>query len=219
MKTSLGMAKPIAFPLPQHLVRLDAFCLAFEVEHHAMSQGRQRHGLHVLDRSGEAAVEERSNLRREQHGLGTSRRGTEAHEALVQTLRDKKVKFEGPIEYAAPSPIAASIFLQDPQQNTFELSVRRDDRRSSDAPQGHLGLRRIGHVRLEVTDLERARQWYTETLELEPCDQVPGERQLTFAIGETGQLFVLHEVPAMIELAKTGSLKGKAVCVVHQDLK
>ncbi|HEY7062990.1 MAG TPA: VOC family protein [Chloroflexota bacterium] len=118
-------------------------------------------------------------------------------EAVAQTLRDKKVKFEGPIECAAPSPIAASIFLQDPQQNTFELSVRRDDRRSSDPPQGQLGLRRISHVRLEVTDLERARQWYTETLELEPCDQVPGERQLTFAIGETGQLFVLHEVPAM----------------------
>jgi catechol 2,3-dioxygenase-like lactoylglutathione lyase family enzyme len=118
-------------------------------------------------------------------------------EGVVQVLRDKGVAFEGPVEYPAPSPIAASLFVQDPQQNTFELSVRRDAARSNDAPQGHLGLRRISHVRLEVTDLEVAREWYTETLELEPCDQVPGERQFTLAIGETGQLFVVHEVPTM----------------------
>ncbi len=118
-------------------------------------------------------------------------------EGVTQALRERGVAFEGPVEYPAPSPIAASVFVQDPQQNTFELSVRRDDRRSSDPPQGHLGLRRISHVRLEVTDLELARQWYTETLELEPYEAVPGERQLTFAIGETGQLFIVHEVPTM----------------------
>jgi len=118
-------------------------------------------------------------------------------DGVVQVLRDKKVAFEGPVEYAAPSPIAASVFVQEPQQNTFELSVRRDDRRSSDAPQGHLGLRRISHVRLEVTDLDVAREWYTETLELEPYAAVPGDRQLTFAIPEAGQLFIVHEVPEM----------------------
>jgi catechol 2,3-dioxygenase-like lactoylglutathione lyase family enzyme len=118
-------------------------------------------------------------------------------EGVVEVLRKKGVAFEGPVEYPAPSPIAASVFLQDPQQNTFELSVRRDDRRSSDAPQGDLGLRRISHVRLEVTDLDVAREWYAETLELEPYEAVPGERQLTFAIGETGQLFVIHEVQTM----------------------
>lgn len=118
-------------------------------------------------------------------------------DAVAAALRERHVAFEGPVEYPAPSPIAASLFLQDPQQNTFELSVRRDDQRGREPGQGPLGLRRISHVRLEVADLDAARRWYTETLELVPAEAVPGERQLTLAIGETGQLFVLHEVPAL----------------------
>jgi catechol 2,3-dioxygenase-like lactoylglutathione lyase family enzyme len=120
-------------------------------------------------------------------------------EGVTGALRAGGVAFEGPVEYPAPSPIAASIFVQDPQQNTYELSVRRDAKRSSDPGQGQLGLRRISHVRLEVADLDVARQWYTETLELVACEPVPGERQLTLAIGETGQLFILHEVPALTQ--------------------
>jgi catechol 2,3-dioxygenase-like lactoylglutathione lyase family enzyme len=127
-------------------------------------------------------------------GLEIDERGIAGVTAAV---RDRGVPFEGPVEYPAPSPIVASVFVQDPQQNTYELSVRREDQRSSDPGQGPLGLRRMSHVRLEVTDLEAARQWYMETLELVPADQVPGERQLTLAIGETGQLFILHEVPSL----------------------
>jgi catechol 2,3-dioxygenase-like lactoylglutathione lyase family enzyme len=118
-------------------------------------------------------------------------------ESVVQTLQARGVAHEGPVEYPAPSPIAASVFVGDPFQNTYELSVRRDAQQSTDAGQGPLGLRRISHVRLEVTDLEVARRWYTETLELVPADQVPGERQLTLAIGASGQLFVLREVEQM----------------------
>ena len=120
-------------------------------------------------------------------------------DAVAARLRELGVAFEGPEEYPAPSPIAASLFLQDAQKVTYELSVRRDAQRSSEPGQGHLGLRRISHARLEVTDLEAAREWYTEILELVPCDQVPGERQLTLAIGATGQLFILREVGALTE--------------------
>ena len=118
-------------------------------------------------------------------------------ESVVQTLQQRGVAVEGPVEYPAPSPIAASVFVCDPFQNTYELSMRRDAQQSSDPGQGPLGLRRISHVRLEVTDLEAARRWYTETLELVPTDEVPGDRQLTLAIGATGQLFILHEVEQM----------------------
>ncbi len=128
------------------------------------------------------------------YGLEIDERGIAG---VVDTLRARGVAFEGPVEYAPPSPVAASVFLRDPFDNVFELSVRRDARQSRDPGQGPLGLRRISHVRLEVTDLAVARQWYTETLGLEPCDPLPGERQVTLAVGETGQLFVLHEVPTM----------------------
>lgn len=118
---------------------------------------------------------------------------------VTASLGQREVPFEGPVEYAAPSPIAASVFLQDSHQNMYELSARRDKKSSAEPGQGDLGLRRISHVRLEVTDLVAARQWYMETLGLEETDQVPGDRQVTLAVRETGQLFILHEVPEMTQ--------------------
>jgi catechol 2,3-dioxygenase-like lactoylglutathione lyase family enzyme len=120
-------------------------------------------------------------------------------DGVVKVLQDRKASFEVPREYAAPSPIAASIFVSDPYNFVNEISVRRDEKKSSDSGQGDLGLRRISHVRLEVTDLQVARRWYTETLGLEEGDQVPGDRQVTLTVGETGQLFILHEVPEMTQ--------------------
>ncbi len=116
---------------------------------------------------------------------------------VLDALSGRGVPVEGPVEYPPPSPIAASLFVRDPFQCVYELSMRRDAHQSADAGQGPLGLRRISHVRLEVTDLEAARRWYTETLELLPSDPVPGDRQLTLAISATGQLFILREVEAL----------------------
>nr|NIO09762.1 hypothetical protein [Deltaproteobacteria bacterium] len=120
-------------------------------------------------------------------------------QGVVEKLRSREVRFEGPVEYPAPSPIASSIFIEDPHRFVFELSVRRDEKKSNQPGQGDLGLRRIGHVRLEVTDLETARKWYKETLGLEDADQVPGENQLTLQVGETGQLFILRKVNEMTQ--------------------
>jgi catechol 2,3-dioxygenase-like lactoylglutathione lyase family enzyme len=129
-------------------------------------------------------------------GLEVDERGTEG---VIKHLEHRQIPFEGPVDYAAPSPIATSVFVKDPNEFVYELSVRRDDKQSQDPGQGDLGLRRISHVRLEVTDLGKAVTWYKETLGLEDTDQVPGERQATLAIGETGQLFILHEVPEMTQ--------------------
>ncbi len=129
-------------------------------------------------------------------GFEVDERGTDG---VVKALQKRKVSFEGPREYAASSPIAASVFVSDPDNFVYELSVRRDEKRSSEAGQGDLGLRRISHVRLEVTDLEAARRWYVETLGLEEGDQVPGDRQVTLSVSETGQLFILHEVSEMTQ--------------------
>jgi catechol 2,3-dioxygenase-like lactoylglutathione lyase family enzyme len=119
--------------------------------------------------------------------------------SVAEALRQRGVSFEGPVEYAAPSPIATSIFLCDPDGFSYELSTRSSSTASTGPSQGHLGLRRISHVRLEVTDLNEASHWYRETLGLESSAEVPGERQTTLAVGATGQLFVLREVPAMTQ--------------------
>lgn len=118
---------------------------------------------------------------------------------VVKALENLGVKFEGPIEYPAPSPIASSVFLRDPNDCCYELSVRRGPILGQEPGQGQLGLRRISHVRLEVTDLERGQRWYTERLGLERIDSVPGDRQTTLCIGETGQLVVLREVAEMTQ--------------------
>src|SRR5688572_17673021 len=73
--------------LLEDLVRLDTLGLALEVEQHAMAQGRQRRGLHVLERDGEATLEQRADLRRQEHGLRAARRGAGAHVALDRRRR------------------------------------------------------------------------------------------------------------------------------------
>lgn len=118
-------------------------------------------------------------------------------EGVKDVLDRRNVSYEGPTEYAVPSPIAATLTVQDPQDFEYELTVRRDDKHGTDPGQGDLGLRRISHVRLEVTDVEAAKQWYMATLGLVPTDDVPGEEQVTLQVEETGQLFILHEVPEM----------------------
>jgi len=129
-------------------------------------------------------------------GLEVDERGIDG---VTQHLRRREIPFEGPIEYPDPSPIAASVLVKDPQEFVYEISARRDEKQSRDPGQGDLGLRRISHVRLEVTDLAEAVDWYQGTLGLENTDEVPGEDQRTLAIGETGQLFILHEVSEMTQ--------------------
>ena len=75
---------------------------------------------------------------------------------VVRLAEARELKCHGPVEYAAPSPIKESVFVLDPDGNTLELSIRRDP--IGDKPQGEIvPLRRISHVRVEVTDLEQAK--------------------------------------------------------------
>lgn len=118
---------------------------------------------------------------------------------VMESLRKKRVEFDGPVEYPRPSPVAASVFIRDPYDFAYEFCVRAEGKKSDSAGLGDLGLRRISHVRLEVTDLGVAEKWYRETLGLEDADQVPGEGQLTLAVPATGQLFVLRKVAGMTQ--------------------
>jgi catechol 2,3-dioxygenase-like lactoylglutathione lyase family enzyme len=118
---------------------------------------------------------------------------------VITALEQRKVAYEGPVEYAKPSLIAASVFIRDPHYFNYDFSVRRDDQKSTDPGQGELGLRRISHVRLEVTDLKLAERWYLDMLGLDRTEAVPGERQVTLRVAETGQLFILREVAEMTQ--------------------
>ena len=115
----------------------------------------------------------------------------------MECLKKMEIPFEGPVEYAAPSPLAASIFVADPFDNLYELSTRRYGDSLEVAGQGGLGLRRISHVRLDVLDLKLAERWYSEVLGLKLTHSVPGDRQLTFEVPVSGQFFILHEVKEM----------------------
>lgn len=125
--------------------------------------------------------------------------GERGMEGAIEWLKKSGISFEGPVNYPPPSPLATSIFVADPFDNLYELSVRRDAKRSEAAGQGDLGLRRISHVRLDVLDLNLAQRWYTEVLGVKSADPVPGEQQMTFEVPVSGQLFILREVAEMAQ--------------------
>ena len=56
--------------------------------------------------------------------------------AVTRAAEERKLKWHGPVEYAAPCPIKESLFVLDPDGNTMELSIRRDP--VSDQPQGKI---------------------------------------------------------------------------------
>jgi catechol 2,3-dioxygenase-like lactoylglutathione lyase family enzyme len=134
-------------------------------------------------------------------------------EVAADDLRDataaaeeRKLKFHGPVAYPDPSPIKESFFVIDPDGNTLELSIRRDP--VNEKPQGKIvPLRRISHVRVEVTDLEQGKSWYRDTFGLAEEKQVPGDSQATLTVPNTGQLVILHRVDQVAERS-TRAVKG-----------
>jgi catechol 2,3-dioxygenase-like lactoylglutathione lyase family enzyme len=115
-------------------------------------------------------------------------------------------------DYASGSPIEESLFVLDPDGNTVELCVMKTP--STDKPQGTVvPLRRISHVRVEVTDLAQARAWYCRTFGLVEAAQVPGENQLTLTVPKSGQLVILRKVEKVAERS-TECFKGP-----HVDLR
>jgi catechol 2,3-dioxygenase-like lactoylglutathione lyase family enzyme len=81
----------------------------------------------------------------------------------------RQLSWERVTDYPASSPIKESLFVRDPDGNTLELCIRKDP--SDVAPQpGPIPLRRISHVRIEATDLDRARVWYTRTFGMVETD-------------------------------------------------
>ena len=128
---------------------------------------------------------------------------------IARVAEEKKIRVGGSVEYPAPCPIKQSLFVLDPDGNTLELAIRRDP--VSDKPQGTIvPLRRISHVRIEVTDLEQGKTWYRDTFGLIEAAQVPGDEQITLTVPNTGQLVILHKVDQVAERS-TRAVKGPHV--------
>ena len=131
---------------------------------------------------------------------------------VVNEAKRQKLSWERSADYSASSPIKESLFVLDPDGNTVELCIRKQP--SEQAPQeATIPLRRISHVRIEVTDLDQARSWYSETFGLVEADQVPGEEQLTLTVPKSGQFLILRKVDQVAERS-TQCFKGP-----HIDLR
>lgn len=131
--------------------------------------------------------------------------------AVIEEAEKQKLRAERR-SYPGSSPIKESLFILDPDGNTVELCLRKES--PEIAPQGSIvPLRRISHVRIEVTDLDLARSWYGETFGLIQAEQVPGEDQLTLTVGKSGQLLILRKVDRVAERS-THCFKGP-----HIDLR
>ena len=125
---------------------------------------------------------------------------------IAQILEERKLKWHGPVQYGASCPIKESLFVLDPDGNTIELSIRRDP--VIETPQGSIvPLRRISHVRIEVTDLEQGRAWYRDTFGLAEKEQVSGDEQFTLTVPKSGQFVILGKVDQVAERS-TRAIKG-----------
>jgi YD repeat-containing protein len=132
--------------------------------------------------------------------------------AAVSEAEKQKLRWERFADYPDSSPIDESLFVIDPDGNTIELCHRKES--SDAAPQpGPIPLRRISHVRIEVTDLDLARSWYGDTFGMIEAEQVPGEAQLTLTVPKSGQLLILRKVDRVAERS-TQCFKGP-----HIDLR
>lgn len=132
--------------------------------------------------------------------------------AAAAEAERQKLRWERWADYTASSPIKESLFVLDPDGNTVELCIRKQP--SEQAPQeATIPLRRISHVRIEVTDLDEARSWYSETFGLVEAEQVPGKEQLTLTVPRSGQLLILRKVDQVAERS-TQCFKGP-----HIDLR
>jgi catechol 2,3-dioxygenase-like lactoylglutathione lyase family enzyme len=131
--------------------------------------------------------------------------------AATDAAEKQKLRWDH-ADHAASSPIKESLFVIDPDGNTIELCIRKNP--SDLAPQdGVVPLRRISHVRIEVTDIELARSWYRDTFGLVDAEQVPGEEQLTLTLPKSEQLVILRKVD-QVAPRSTQCFKGP-----HIDLR
>ena len=94
--------------------------------------------------------------------------------------------------------------------SNFVIASNRPSTRRNPVP---VPLRRISHVRIEVTDLDLARSWYSDTFGMVEAEQVPGEAQLTLTVPKSGQLLILRKVDQVAERS-TQCFKGP-----HIDLR
>ena len=132
--------------------------------------------------------------------------------ATANEAEKQKVRWERFADYPDSSPINESLFVLDPDGNTIELCRRKQP--SENVPQpGPVLLRRISHVRIEVTDLDVAQSWYSDTFGMVEAQQVPGEAQLTLTVPKSGQLLILRKVDRVAERS-TQCFKGP-----HIDLR
>ena len=75
---------------------------------------------------------------------------------VIDEAEKQKLGWERSTDYPESSPIKESVFVLDPDGNTVELCIRKQP--SEQPPQqANIPLRRISHVRIEVTDLHQAR--------------------------------------------------------------
>ena len=132
--------------------------------------------------------------------------------AAASEAEKQKVRWKRFTDYSDASPIDESLFVTDPDGNTIELCHRKHP--SDVAPQpGSVPLKRISHVRIEVTDLNLARSWYTDTFGMIEAEQVEGDAQLTLTVPQSGQLLILRKVDRVSERS-TRCFKGP-----HIDLR
>ena len=114
---------------------------------------------------------------------------------LQALLGTRGTPYVGPNVYGPALPIARSLFFQDPDGHTIEACVRSTSSGSESEPRSQTGSgpvhpRRISHMRVEVTDVNRSARWFQDVLGFEPV--LEHEREAYLKVRNGDQLLVLR---------------------------
>ncbi|HWP60048.1 MAG TPA: VOC family protein [Candidatus Acidoferrales bacterium] len=131
--------------------------------------------------------------------------GEERFDSVARKLRESDHPFRGPVEHAKDSPLACSIYFDDPDGNHLEFCIRRWEPRHEC----------ISHTVFEVEDLDRAIAFYTEALGARAPVRLGGEVLLPV---ESGQMIGLVRVSELSERTrKHGRGCHMAMDVTQED--
>ena len=122
----------------------------------------------------------------------------------VSVLKDNDVEFMGPVAHDEKHPFTESIYFKDPSENSLELCVWRDPKQAQRKPAGGPGLIPISglaHCAFDVTDLDKADDFYVTGLGVDPKFRGTTADGLPCSVHQigSGQVMTFQQVDKMSE--------------------
>lgn len=122
----------------------------------------------------------------------------------ASALADNGIEFLGPVEHDERHPFSESVYFRDPSENSLEISVWRnpeDAKRKQAGGPGLIPISGLSHCAFDVTDIEKAEDFYVSGLGMEPLYHGTAPDGLPCSVLRigSGQVVTLQQIDIMSE--------------------